>query len=171
MTVTYEAIASTTLTSSQATVTFSSIPSTYTDLVFITSMLQDGSATDTNAFIQLNSSTSSVYSRTGLRGNGSTATSFRSLNDDCLVLSVDSDASNWALSTFHFMNYSNTTTFKTVITRQNKASALVDAIVYLWRDTSAINAISITASDNRGSGVADKFVAGSTFSLYGIKAE
>lgn len=164
---TYTPIATTTLGSSQTTVTFSSIPSTYTDVILQATMLQTGSATDTNGFIQLNSTTTG-YSRTGLRGNGSTATSFRSSNDDRLFFSVDSSASDWVFSTFQFMNYSNITTYKTVLSRQNKPSSIVDAVVYLWQNTAAIDTISITASDNRGSGSADQFAAGSTFTLYGI---
>ena len=62
-----------------------------------------------------------------------------------------------------FQNYSNTTTYKTVLSRGNNASNLVEAFVGLWRSTSAITAIDIkTQSGN--------FSIGSTFTLYGIKA-
>lgn len=166
---TYTPIATTTLGSAQTTVTFSSIPSTYTDVILQATMLQTGSATAYNGFIQLNSSTTG-YSRTGLRGNGTSASSFKSVSDDRLYFSVDSDASNWVFSTFQFMNYSNTSTYKTILSRQNNAAALVDAVVYLWQNTAAINTISITASDNRGSGTADQFASGTTFTLYGIAA-
>jgi len=61
------------------------------------------------------------------------------------------------------MNYSNTTTNKTVIGRHNGASGPV-ASVGLWRNTAAINSIRISNSS------AVNFTIGSTFSLYGIKA-
>jgi hypothetical protein len=64
----------------------------------------------------------------------------------------------------HFMNYSNTTTFKTVLSRGNVAEAEVDAYVSLIRGTSAISTITV------GEGGGNNFVAGSTFSLYGIAA-
>jgi hypothetical protein len=62
------------------------------------------------------------------------------------------------------MNYSNTTTYKTVLLRSNNASAITVATVGLWRSTSAINTIKIYAD---GAAV---FSVGSTFTLYGIKA-
>ena len=64
------------------------------------------------------------------------------------------------------MNYSNTTTNKTVLARGNRASSGVVAQVGMWGNTSAITSITI---DNVDSASAN-FVAGSTFTLYGIKA-
>ena len=62
------------------------------------------------------------------------------------------------------MNYSNTTTYKTVLTRANIASADVEAVVGLWRSTSAVNQLDVKQ------GGAVTFSVGSTFTLYGIKA-
>jgi hypothetical protein len=63
----------------------------------------------------------------------------------------------------HFNNYSNATTYKTILSRGNNASSSVTAYSALWRSTSAINEIKVfTLSGN--------LRAGSTFTLYGIAA-
>ena len=64
------------------------------------------------------------------------------------------------------MNYSNTTTYKTILSRTNAAANGVDATVGLWRSTSAITSIEI----GKNSGMSGTFQIGSTFTLYGIKA-
>ena len=63
------------------------------------------------------------------------------------------------------MNYANTTTYKTAITRTTKAEGSTEASVGLWPNTAAISTVTVELS---GSG--NTFVAGSTFTLYGITA-
>jgi hypothetical protein len=158
---TYVAIAEQTLGSVATSVTFSSIPSTYTDLVIV----YDGT-TASNAYpsIRFNGDTGTNYSATVIRGNGSAAgsTRFSSANEmDIAMGSPLSTSQNNII--IQVMNYSNTTTYKTVLARTNNASVETGAGVGLWRSTSAINSITIkTNSPN--------FAIGSTFSLYGIKA-
>ena len=61
-------------------------------------------------------------------------------------------------------NYANTTTYKTLLGRGNRAGGEVQANVGLWRKTpEAINSITIKI----GSG---NFNSGTIFSLYGIAA-
>jgi hypothetical protein len=68
---TYVAIAKTVLSSNQAEITFSSIPSTYTDLVVLVSARSaSGGSTSDNVALRLNGSTT-TYSYTFLSGNGS----------------------------------------------------------------------------------------------------
>jgi hypothetical protein len=75
---TYEAIATQTLGSAAASVTFSSIPGTYTDLVVvIAGTLTTGSD---NVSFQLNGDSGANYSVTVLTGDGSTASSGRASN-------------------------------------------------------------------------------------------
>ena len=71
---TYVAIATNTLGSAAASVTFSSIPGTYTDLVIVTQAI---SATADNVGIRFNSDSGSNYSQTWLSGNGTSAISSR----------------------------------------------------------------------------------------------
>jgi hypothetical protein len=156
---------------STATITFSSIPSTYTDLVIVGNL---GSET-TNAFpyLQFNGDTGSNYSYTELYGNGTNAYSVRVSNHTQLFnndVSVKQGSVNSNVI-YQIMNYSNTTTYKTSLTRQNTVDAAdyngALAAVGLWRNTAAITSVSIKLT--RG-GTGYNFSSGSTFSLYGIKA-
>jgi hypothetical protein len=159
---TYEPIATTTLVSAQATVTFSSF-SGYTDLVLVTST--KGSTTNYPR-INFNSDTGNNYSRTVLRGNGSTATSGRASNSGRIDLTSNASNSSaeFNLNTItQLLNYSNSTTYKTVLIRANNASDGVDATVGLWRNTNAITSIDIGLDTGT-------YAIGSTFTLYGIAA-
>jgi len=164
MTATYEKIATTTLGSAQATVTFTSITGTYTDLVLITNSATGSN--DIDMYIQVNSDTASNYSWTRLLGTGSSALSSRGSSSNLGYRVGNMSGSNVGENNVivQFQNYSNTTTFKTVLTRGNNPANLVEAFVGLWRSTSAITSMDIkTQSGN--------FSIGSTFTLYGIKAE
>lgn len=153
---TYTPIATTTLGSAQSSVTFSSIPSTYTDLVLIVSA-KNTSASQNYGYIYFNSDTGSNYSRTVLTGDGSSAASARFSNS--IVLATEAVAGK-AVQTVNIMNYSNTTTYKTMVGRDSN-NALVGAFVSLWRSTAAINTVTCTA-------YTANFDGGSTFTLYGI---
>lgn len=166
--VTYEPIATQTLTSSTTTVTFSSIPQTYTDLVIIMVHKNNAGATAADGFIRFNSDTGSNYSNTRLLGvTPNYAQSARTSNATCIQWMFD-DNSVYDVTRFNIMNYANTTTYKTFVMRQDQGNYGTAAQVGLWRSTAAIDTISLTSSDNLGSGTADQFVAGSTFTLYGI---
>ena len=72
MAITYEPIATTTLGSAQASVSFSSF-SGYTDLVLV--CVATTASDDQFLSVQFNGDTGSNYSNTYMTGNGSTATS------------------------------------------------------------------------------------------------
>jgi hypothetical protein len=153
---TYEPIATTTLGSAAASYTFSSIPATYTDLVLI---IQATTIT-ANYNLRLNGDTGSNYSDTSLWGNGSSAASYRSSNNTVIGLTYTSSGA--PISRIQIQNYSNTTTYKTVLTRQDDSVNAAGGNVGLWRNTAAINSITIVSTGN--------LPTGSTFTLYGIKA-
>jgi hypothetical protein len=159
---TYVAIATYTIPSAQASYTFSSIPSTYTDLIIVANIAT--TVADEDLYLQFNGDTATNYSVTQLRANGTTAT--------CVSV-TDSGRIGWMgytgttdaglVSTMHIQNYANTTTYKTVLDRGSLASGWVTTAVGLWRSTSAINSIKVIAG-------AYSFKTGSTISLYGIAA-
>jgi hypothetical protein len=159
---TYEPIATYTATGTPSTYTFSSIPATYTDLVLV---LSGTSNADIDISCRVNGDTGTNYSRTILSGNGSAASSSRasSINEFRLTSAAYWNSTSVAVTIAHFMNYSNTTTFKTLLTRSNNAGVGVDTQVELWRNTAAINQIQVFTTANN-------FANGSTFTLYGIKA-
>ena len=157
---TYVALATQTLGSAAASVTFSSIPATYTDLVLIASVQASTSAQGLT--MQVNGDTSSLYSNTGLRGNGSVVASFRQSNNNNFLLSNLAEpptSGSFGLYIANFQNYSNTTTYKTVTGRTGHSNYDTEASVGLWRSTAAINTIQVYGFTN---------ILGSTFSLYGI---
>lgn len=153
---TYDKIQSQTISASTG-VTFSSIPSTYTDLVIICVGQDSGGGYIRTRF---NSDTGTNYSRTILRGNGTSATSASGSNETGIFFDFETTPGT---AIANVMNYSNTTTFKTVIHRSNNTSGTVAANANLYRSTSAITTISLAAGDG-GSTLTG------TFTLYGIKA-
>jgi len=163
---TYTPIATTTLGSAQASVTFSSISGSYTDLIIVTNT-GVASGGGGSIYVQVGNGsvdTGSNYSYTYLQGDGSTAESGRSSNLTAARTMRTTGTTVVANGSLHLMNYSNTTTYKTMLSRGNVASGLVIALVNLWRSTSAINVITMTDESGRN------FVTGSTFTLYGIAA-
>jgi hypothetical protein len=166
---TYVALATSTLGSAAASVTFSSIPATYTDLVLV---LQPASTTFAdNIGLNFNSDTGSNYSSTNLSGNGAggAASGGRAASPYIQVTNIIGTTGTLGAmtSTIHIMNYANTTTYKTVLSRTGQLGATYngnEVIVSLWRNTAAINTIVIKQSGS------PNFITGSTFSLYGIAA-
>jgi hypothetical protein len=158
---TYEPIATTTLGSAQSSYTFTSIPSTYTDLVIIANTKNTANNGD-EIGIQFNSDTGTNYSRTRLYGTGSSAASDRATNTNKGALQINS-TTNFTPLIAHVQNYANSTTYKTVISR-GTSSDYVSVYVSLWRNTAAIT--SITLLPDSGT----TFTSGCSFTLYGIKA-
>ena len=160
---TYEPIATTTLGSAQSSITFSSIPSTYTDLVLICSVKGDASIGLVR--VRLNGDTGSNYSFTRIYGTGSVAASDRYTNTTSMELSDPGTGFNsqFILGIGHIQNYSNTTTYKTMLGRGNELANVVQATVNLWRNTAAVNSVTVLTTSNN-------FIAGSTATLYGITA-
>lgn len=165
-------LASTTLTGTTTSVTFSNIPQTgYTDLKVVASV-RTAWATDTNDQfrVQFNGDTTTNYSYREINGNGSAIGS--GYASSVFVINPQTNTSAMTSSTFashdiYIPNYTGSTT-KSVssdnVTENNATLSYQMLYAGLWNGTAAIN--SITFLTFRGSG----FVSGSTFSLYGIKA-
>lgn len=165
-TATYSLINSTTLGSAESSVTFSSIPSTFTDLILVVSNTNNTGTTAPALYLRFNSDTGTNYSTTMLYGTGSSAGSARGTNNTYALINWVGGGSNSVIvnSITHIFDYSNATTFKTLISRYNNSSAEVDAGVSLWRSTSAITSVTVLDTTTRD------FASGSTFKLYGIEA-
>jgi len=157
---TYEKVATYTTPSTSTSYTFSTIPSTYTDLLMI---ITGTGSTAQDSYIQLNGDTGSNYSFTRLYGTGAVAGSDRGVSQTAIKVGNFSTSQN--TNQIHFMNYCNSTTYKTVLPRTGDAgtgSAII-AAAGLWRNTSAITSITLFVT-------AGNISAGATFTLYGIKA-
>lgn len=164
---TYKPIATTTLSSNQTTVTFSSIPATYTDLVLIMAHSGSGLASSVNGYMRFNSDSGTNYSKTQMLGVAPNYAQSQRYSSTTRIEWPFDDALR-TVTRFNIMNYANTSIYKTTIMRQDMVSYGTGASIGLWRSTSAIDTISLTASDNLGGGTADQFTSGSTFTLYGI---
>lgn len=147
---------------STSTYTFSSIPSTYTDLILVINYSLNAGGTGGAVHLQFNGDTASNYSNTFMYGSGSSAVSSRATAQTYVDAGYMSSNAVSANSISHIMNYSNATTYKTVLSRANNTSGEITAYVNLWRSTAAINSITVSAVTN--------YSSGTTFTLYGIKA-
>ena len=159
---TFIALDKVTVRTATPSVTFSAIPQGYTDLVVVISA-PSASASAYSA-VTVNGDNGSNYSFTRLYGTGSVAGSNRGSSMTYWQTQYLYSSNTNFNAICHFMNYSNTTTNKTMIERYNDSAYEVDAQVNLWRSTAAITSITFSR-------VSGNYAAGSTFSLYGIKAE
>jgi hypothetical protein len=157
MAITYEPIATTTVSTAVATVTFSSISGTYTDLVLVFNGTT--TADNQNFGLRYNNDSSALYSYTMVYGDGSSASSYRTTNDTLSYLGNTGTANSTTIA--QIMNYANTTTYKTALSRTQNSNYVL-AYVTMWRSTAAINRIDAISTST--------FASGSTFTLYGIKS-
>jgi hypothetical protein len=157
---TYSTIATNTLSSNTNTLTFSSIPQTYTDLILVFNGANTASA---DFRIQVGNGsvdTGGNYSRTFMFGYSGGTVSGRDSNIGYWTASSYTNRGN---AIVQIMNYSNTTTFKTALIRNDISTDITYASTNLWRSTAAISAITLSQTTHN-------FLAGSTFTLYGIAA-
>lgn len=160
---TYEPIATTTLATAATSLTFSSIPSTFTDLrlVFV------GSTASTDGInARVNGDTGSNYSDTSLEGSGTTVRSQKLSNRTFWSLEGYWNANTNTtifMQTLDIFSYAGST-FKTALgtaSNDQNGSGEVLRTVHLWRSTSAITSLTIAAGVN--------MPIGTTATLYGIK--
>lgn len=158
-------IATNTLTSATASVAFSNLPQTYTDFVLVSNFTSSTNASVLG--VRLNGDSGTNYSRTQLWGNGSTSGNARTTNETYFAAGYwQTGTGNQIQSVVNLMNYSNTTTFKTLLARWNQILGIDNSTttsVGLWRSTAAVTSITFVAS-------AGNFNSGSSFTIYGIKA-
>ena len=168
---TYTLISSNVLASSTASVTFSAIPSTYTDLVVRTSTRGSQANANTNMFIKFNGDSSTLYSWTYLQATGTSASSSR-LSGDTQLRAEKTTSDNATANTFssyelYLPSYtaSQNKPVSTINAQENNTTAngdwYIDARANLYRSTTAISSIAFSL----GSG---DFMSGSSFYLYGI---
>lgn len=167
---TYTLISSNVLTSSAASVTFSSIPSTYTDLVLRLSTRTTAASINSVILVRLNSDTTSSYSVTILDGDGATATSSRSATPTAIGSGGITSGSSSTASTFgngeiYFPNYANSSTKawgSFSASENNATTATIRNTANYYLGTSPITTIRFSLTTG-------SFDTGSSFYLYGIK--
>ena len=158
---TYEAIASITSTGSTSIFDFTSIPSTYTDLILVYNGTMSGS-TNNGIRLRMNNDAGSNYDITRVYaaagGTGSDNNTTNTFIDIGYMIAG-------TIETFqcHINNYTNSSIKKTVVS--HFAAPTNDGTMQqaaTWRSTAAINQVTLDSSINH--------VSGTTATLYGIKA-
>lgn len=156
------------LTQNVATVTFDNIPqSGYTDLKVVISARTNAGAGVVNCSIAINGSTSN-FSQRFLYGTGSGVVSSANRSDNLNMAFANGSGSTvntYSNEEFYFPNYT-ASRYKTFIidkvTENNGTEAYHHLNGALWSDNTAISSISFTPQNS------NLYIAGSTFSLYGI---
>lgn len=171
----FESIASTTLGTDTATITFSSIPADYQHLQI--RMISRMNAYNANAnivsYLRFNGDSSTTYWFHWLEGNGSAASAGGTSNTRINIRSSVMDTNNSNVNAFavalidihDYANASKNTTVRYLAGNDKNTSDAAYRITAgsgLWPVTTAVNSISLTNE-------IDKYEAGSTFALYGIK--
>lgn len=168
---TYKLIEGKKLTDNQSSVTFTSIPDTYTDLLLYTS-LRYGSGGDSRIFFNFNNTgyVASSETMTGYSVNGSNNTAGETFTGNGVVnlaayTGTSESTLQFATSHFYIANYKNTTRHKTItaesVQHSNNSTVFYTHGCAKWSSTSAITSIEIKPGSNN-------FIINSTFYLYGI---
>jgi hypothetical protein len=168
---TYTLISSNVLTASAASVTFSSIPATYTDLVL---RISARSSTFQQAVdVTFNGDTpasGTSYSFVYLRGNGSAASSSLTGSTSSVNVVGGQDQSNYTANTFsnfefYIPNYNSTSNKPvssfTAAENNNATTWFINTVAGLYRNATALTSILLTPTSGN-------FASTSSFYLYGI---
>jgi hypothetical protein len=156
---TYEPIATTTLSTTSTSITFSSIAATYTDLRLV--LVGKNGVGSNSTRLRFNGDTATNYSRTYVEGDGSAASSGRNSSGTSII--VGDNRTTIGLQTVDIFSYAGST-YKTVLcttSNDTNGAGTINATVGLWRSTSAITSVEFS--------LADPFSIGTTATLYGIK--
>ena len=158
MTAKYEVIGNTTLTSSAASVTFSSIPGGYKDLVLTMDFKAASSAA--GVYTRFNNDSSSTYTMVRMVGTTSgTASSVANQVGSFDFQGVSSQLDPTTIR-IQIMDYSATDKHTSILVRSDRASNNAYAGAGRYPQTTAISQIEFFATQN--------FAAGSTFRLLGV---
>ena len=168
----FESIASATGTGSSGTITFSSIPSTYTSLqIRFVGRTTSASTSQQNLFLRFNGISSASYARHYLQGDRSAASASGSSGDTEILAGQvinDGEAANiMSVSIIDIHNYASTTQNKTVRTFDGTEKNISGGLVWLrsglFVDTTAITSLSLITSNGNA------FTTSTQVALYGIK--
>ena len=165
---TYTLIEAKTLSSTTTSVTFSSIPNTYTDLLLKVSPRTNITQVAWTLRMNLNSSTSN-YTNIAVQGSGSSTNSY---NENApfggVSVGANATANTFSNIEIYIPNYTSSN-YKSYsidsVTENNATEAYATLIAGLWSDTSVISSIKFELTG----ATPNDFVSGSTFYLYGIK--
>ena len=145
-TATYVPLATTTVSGSPTSITFSSIPSGYTDLRLVFTGIANGTPR-----VQLNGDTGSNYSTTNLYGDGANPYSSSGVGTSATYMYLNHNfgapgTTYPQMFTLDLFSYTNTSIYKTTLSSgadDRNGSGGSGGIVGLWRSTAAITSMYI----------------------------
>ena len=163
-------IASNTLGSSAASVTFSSIPGTYTDLILRAAVRTDNGFARNMLQLEINGITTNSYSQTNIKGEGSTASSSNQGNvpqiEEFPAVGGAATSNTFSSMEIYIPSYtvSQNKPLSIFAVQENNSSTANDitGMAGLWRNTGAITTLLIRTNSS------NNFVSGSSFFLYGL---
>jgi hypothetical protein len=159
---TYTPLANVTLATATSTLSFSSIPATYRDLILIGNVQAQG-----DSFLQyrlrVNSDTGTNYDNVRLDGNGSAPNTSGDYAASEMTFFNSSTSGVFSVMITNFLDYSATDKRKSVIARSSGPQNTVGVQGSSWRNTNAITSITIFTPSGQ-------FTVGSSWSLYGVIA-
>jgi hypothetical protein len=156
---TYNQINSVTLAASSSSVTFSSIPQNFRDLICIVS---GTTSLVTNTAVRLNADSGSNYSYVVVEGTGTSSTSFSATDT---LPEVGRIGTTQSTSIIQIMDYSATDKHKSILGRGGGANDIVKMSATRWANTAAVNSVAVIAIPSPRT-----FNSGTTLTLYGIEA-
>lgn len=166
----YELIGTITVSSNTSTITFSGIPQQYKDIQLKVVARTSSAATEEDMVLKFNGdATAANYWYHGLYGTGSASGSENTNSISgariAQATSANNVAGSFGVGTFHIVDYSKTTKNKVI----NSYNGHADSTTRIWKSSNlwlsatAVTSVTITGSSG------GSFVAGSRFSLYGIR--
>lgn len=157
MTATYDLLASSIIGSTVSSVTLSSIPSTYRDLILVVTKPSG----DYRVSLRFNGDSSASYRIVSMQGYGTGTVSYQSATQTYVWAPLFNSGGNSPnLTIFQIMDYAQTDKQKSVLSRTNISPNFVTAEVSRWDNNSAINSIYIEPD----------LTTGTTIYLYGVVA-
>jgi hypothetical protein len=158
MAATYTPLATVTLGASASSVTFSSIPATYRDLILVFAGTTSDAVTTR---VRFNGDTGSNYPFVDMGSAVGFPTFSGSNTQTGARIGAGSTAENNTIA--NIMDYSATDKHTTILSRGNSGTSQIRALCSRWADTAAVNSIFVFIDSGT-------FSTGSTFSLYGVIA-
>jgi hypothetical protein len=157
----YDSIATVTLTSTSSSITFNSIPSTYTHLQIRMKNAQSDPYSGSTMYF--NGDTGSNYYVHAITGNGTAAATGAGATSYGMYYS--GNTTSYGANVIDILDYTSTSKNKTSRSIQGfdlNGSGILAFVSQLWLNTAAITSVTFT---DRG----QPFQAGTSYALYGIK--
>lgn len=155
-----------TLAAPAATVTFSSIPQTFTHLRLMVTGLNSSGTTVEGIFMQFNGDTGANYSWNGIQNIGSVVQSINSTSSQISIQIGSSDNFGNSLVDATITNYTSTSLIKAVSAvggiNNPTFNAFTSQIFGAWSSAAAVTSLNLLLAGST-------FATGSVISLYGIQ--